>query len=302
MKSKIVLNVVLLIAAVGLAISTYNSIMSPIEFNNAYEERDSVTIKRLLDIKAAQEVYFECHNGKYAPHIDTLMNFVKEGQVANVKKVYELNTKQYDQLRKIEMRNKHLATIEEVNMDMNKADQLFMEIRDGYLRESAKGYKGSKQNTADYNDLLSFTDRDVKPTIEDFRRDTTMVPAIKKIMELRPNFEADSMCYIPFSKDKKTGKIKKFVIETNYNNSLFQAYADFEDYLQGINDKELEIFILEKKKEVSQIRKEYVYEDDKVTRKRFINSKGEEEDMFNAIPCRKIGDIEKSNNNAGNWE
>ena len=104
------------------------------------------------------------------------------------------------------------------------------------------------------------------------------------------------MCYIPFTDGKK------FLVETNGSRTLFQATADFEDYLQGINDMELQIFLLDKKKEKSQYRKEYVYEADGVTRVRVLNTAGEEEDKYEAIPCRRVGDVEKANNNAGNWE
>ena len=111
MKSKIVLNVVLLLAAVGLAISTYNSIMAPIEFNNAFEERDAVVKKRLIDIKEAQKLYADSHNGRYAPNIDTLENFIKYGSFPVVNRIYEFTQKQTDELRQIKKRRDNLASI-----------------------------------------------------------------------------------------------------------------------------------------------------------------------------------------------
>ena len=295
MKSKIVLNVVLLLAAVGLAISTYNSIMAPIEFNNAFEERDAVVKKRLIDIKEAQKLYADSHNGRYAPNIDTLENFIKYGSFPVVNRVYEFTQKQTDELRQIKKRRDNLASIEEVNMDNNDYDELFMIIRDGYKKESEKGYKGPKTYTEDYMRLKERSDFTTKYTLEDFARDTTRIPVTVKLKEARPTVDIDSMFYIPFTDNKK------FLIEINSDGTRFQATADFEDFLHGINDRELNMFLLEKKKEATQIRKKYKYHADGVSRMRTKNG-DKEEDMFDPIPCRKIGDVEKSNNNAGNWE
>ena len=293
---KKVLNLVLLVAVLGLAYSTYRSIMSPIEFQNKFEQRDSVVIKRLLDIKVAQETYFDTHKGKYAEHIDTLMNFVKNDSIPVVEKVYTLNTAQFDLLRKFVMRDNGYTSIEEAVLDENQADRLFMEIREGYLKEKENKFRGRLKYKADYEDLVNNSDPNAKPTIEEFRRDTTMVAVLDILLEKRPELNVDSMCYIPFTDGKK------FLVETNGSRTLFQATADFEDYLQGINDMELQIFLLDKKKEKSQYRKEYVYEADGVTRVRVLNTAGEEEDKYEAIPCRRVGDVEKANNNAGNWE
>lgn len=291
---KKVLNLVLLLAVAFLAYSTYRSIMSPIEFNTEFEKRDEIVKKRLIDIREAQKVYAQFHDGKYAPHIDTLELFVKQGNVPNVKRVYEFNSDQYAALKKYEMEKTGL-TNEEVVMDKNKADRLFIEIRDGWMSESAKGFRGQKQYTHVYEDLVSREAPGAKPTITEFARDTTYVSALSKIKEIRPEIDADSMYYIPCTNGKK------ITIETNYNNSLFQATADFEDYLQGINDRELRMFILDKKKEKVANRKKYILDKDG-NRKRTKDVNGDEIDMFDPIPCRKVGDIEKSNNNAGNWE
>lgn len=293
---KKVLNLVLLIAAIGLAYSTYRSVMSPIEFNKACAERDSVVIKRLIDIKVAQETYFDTHNGKYAEDIDCLMKFVLEDSIPVVEKVYSLNTDQFDMLRRIVMRDNGYTSIEEAVLDENQADRLFMDIRDGYLREQDKKFRGRKKYTADYEDLVKASSPNAKPSIEEFSRDTTMIAVADMLVEKRPEISLDSMYYIPFTDGKK------FFVEVNGSKTLFQASADFEDYLKGIDDNELQIFMLDKKKDVKQIRKEYKLDEDG-NRIRTINSNsGKEEDMYDAIPCRKVGNIEKSNNNAGNWE
>lgn len=293
---KKVLNLVLLLAVAFLTYSTYRSIMSPIEFNTEFEKRDAIVKKRLLDIREAQKVYSMFHEGKFAPTIDSLESFVKQGKVPHVTRTYEFNDKQYQRLKIFEMGRTGLSN-EEVNFNYDKADNLFIEIKEGMLNESAKGYRGEKKYTSQYNDIVNLSTAGEKPTIEEFARDTTYIPALAKIKENRPGIDADSMFYVPYTKGKK------FYIETNGNNSLYQASADFEDYLQGINDRELKIFILDKKKEKTANRKKFIYEEDGVTRKRTKDEvTGEEIDMFDPIPCRKIGDIEKSNNGAGNWE
>ena len=78
---------------------------------------------------------------------------------------------------------------------------------------------------------------------------------------------------------------------------LFEARADFSQYLTGINDQEYDNFILGVKKKVTQVRREPV-----------LNSKGEpmydeyDEEIVNLIPCRRVGSVQEANNNAGNWE
>ena len=90
---KNVLKVVLLIAVAGLVFICYRSVMNPIEFQEVKEQREEVVIKRLVDIKKAQEEYYS-QNNEYAPDFETLIEFVRTGRMGVVRKIYELNDEQ----------------------------------------------------------------------------------------------------------------------------------------------------------------------------------------------------------------
>mgnify|MGYP003397258986 CR=1 FL=1 len=73
---KNVLKVILLVVIAGLVYICFRSIMNPIEFKEVRENREEVVIKRLVDIKKAQEEYYS-QNSKYAEDFETLIDFVK---------------------------------------------------------------------------------------------------------------------------------------------------------------------------------------------------------------------------------
>ena len=90
---KNVLKVILLVVIAGLVYICFRSIMNPIEFKEVRENREEVVIKRLVDIKKAQEEYYS-QNSKYAEDFETLIDFVKTGKKGIVKKTYELSDEQ----------------------------------------------------------------------------------------------------------------------------------------------------------------------------------------------------------------
>ena len=57
----------------------YRSITGPIEFNKIKTERYTEVIKKLKDIRAAQNAYFKI-NGKYADNFDQLTDFIENAQ------------------------------------------------------------------------------------------------------------------------------------------------------------------------------------------------------------------------------
>ena len=90
---KNVLKVILLFVAIGLAYICYRSIKNPIDFQEVKTSREELVIKRLVDIKKAQEEYFT-QNKKYAADFETLIDFIKNGRMGIVKKTYELSDEQ----------------------------------------------------------------------------------------------------------------------------------------------------------------------------------------------------------------
>lgn len=84
-----IIQILLFIVAVVLAFFIYQSIQRPIDFEKARKARYEVTIERLKDIRKAQEAYKGVY-GKYTGSWDTLINFVMNDSVKNVRKVGEL--------------------------------------------------------------------------------------------------------------------------------------------------------------------------------------------------------------------
>lgn len=86
---KIVYQVLLLIAAVVLTYFIYDSIQRPIEFEKAKKVRYESTVERLKDIRKAQVAYKDVY-GQFTGSWDTLINFVANDSVRNVRKIGEL--------------------------------------------------------------------------------------------------------------------------------------------------------------------------------------------------------------------
>ncbi len=86
---KIVYQVLLLIAAVLLTYFIYYSIQRPIEFEKAKKVRYASTVERLKDIRKAQVAYKDVY-GQFTGSWDTLINFVANDSVRNVRKIGEL--------------------------------------------------------------------------------------------------------------------------------------------------------------------------------------------------------------------
>ncbi len=88
-KMKTVLQILLFIVAVALTYLIYNSIQRPIEFEKAKDERYAATVERLKDIRKAEIAYKDVY-GQFTGSWDTLINFVINDSVRNVRKIGEL--------------------------------------------------------------------------------------------------------------------------------------------------------------------------------------------------------------------
>ena len=133
---KNVLKVILLVVIAGLVYICFRSIMNPIEFKEVRENREEVVIKRLVDIKKAQEEYYS-QNNKYAEDFETLIDFVKTGKKGIVKKTYELSDEQQAYLltlanETIAKENKKRRNSEKVeefySLTSNQADSVFLVV------------------------------------------------------------------------------------------------------------------------------------------------------------------------------
>ena len=85
MKSSI-LKVVLAIVIIVLGYLIYNSINTPLKFEQELKSRGDVVIAKLKDIRTAQTLFKALHM-RYTQSFDTLIRFVREGQIPEVKMV-----------------------------------------------------------------------------------------------------------------------------------------------------------------------------------------------------------------------
>jgi hypothetical protein len=74
---KVTLKILLAAAVVLLTYMCYRSIMTPIEFNNEKDARETLIKQRLIDIRKAQIEYKNIHK-VHAANFDELSKFLKE--------------------------------------------------------------------------------------------------------------------------------------------------------------------------------------------------------------------------------
>ena len=279
---KILFKVLLGVLAVVLVIVNFRSVMSPIKFEEIRAQRDSAVIYRLIDIKNAEVEYYRA-NGRYTNSFDTLINFVKTQKVYTVKKAYELNDRQLEKVADIE---KERRKVREITLSPDDADRIFLDL----LRTA--------ENKNDWKiiDEINAMNKD-GGDLRNFRRDTTWVSLIDTLYH-DPNFNVDELPYIPYGNGEKFTLLTDSIAKAGGGHTqLFEARADFSQYLTGINDQEYDNYILGVKKKVTQVRREPV-----------LNEKGEpmfdeyDEEIVRIIPCRRVGSVKEANNNAGNWE
>lgn len=289
---KNVLKVILLAIIAGLVYICVRSIMNPIEFKEVKEDREEVVIKRLVDIKKAQEEYYS-QNNKYAEDFESLTEFIKTGKKGIVKKIYELSDEQQgylltyanDYIKKENKKKRRSEQREEFhNLTTNQSDSVFLTIlAQAIEKDDWKVFDEIEKKKSPHQTL----------SLKEFSRDTTWVNIIDTLYH-DSNYPVDSLEFIPF------GNGEKIVMETNGRTgtgALFEAYADTKFYLEGINQQELDNYLLEVKKNNRPVRKEYHKDADGNTLR---DTEGKE--IFDVVPCLKIGDKKIPNKNIGNWE
>lgn len=90
------LKALLIASAVVLAWMSYQSVMTPIEFNETREFREKQVVARLIDIRTAETEYRNL-TGDYTASLDTLINWVKTENAKIVLKEGVLTDKQLEE-------------------------------------------------------------------------------------------------------------------------------------------------------------------------------------------------------------
>ncbi len=219
---------------------------------------------------------------------------------------------------------------EKLFFDESKADEIVLKIIE-VSKDESKGNKNKRNvaikrlqkldelyrrdttwvvvsvDTLENGDVVETRDGYVDSTMiaETFRRDTTRVPYAVALYN-NPDYDIQQLRYIPFSKDSVGNPVEFYMkadsIPTSSVNKaagyipVFEARADFIQYLDGLNQQELDNYMLQMKTTGFEYREELR-----------LDKKGEPLTDENGtplkrkIPCRKVGDVTKNNNNAGNW-
>lgn len=81
-----IIKILLLVVIFILVYLLYESVMRPVRFNKEVTKRSDAVIQNLKDIRSAQLIYKNI-NANYTGSFDTLVNFLKEGEIAVVKMV-----------------------------------------------------------------------------------------------------------------------------------------------------------------------------------------------------------------------
>ena len=77
---KIIVEILLALAAVGCVYGIYRSIMKPVNFNKEKDQRKDVAVQRLKDIRTLEVAFKGVHN-RYTASIDSLIDFYNTGKM-----------------------------------------------------------------------------------------------------------------------------------------------------------------------------------------------------------------------------
>ena len=295
---KKVLNVVLLAIVVALAYATFSSVNAPLAFDKQRMERDQVVIDRLVDIRTAQ-VEYRAQNGRYAATFDELISFLGDSMKV-VNKTYLLNDKQLVTVRDFKIEDTKPKDADEMEFSEDEADQIVLNIIND------ENPKNQKKNAERLQKLDALSVDSTTTIAESFHRDTILLAYVDTLYH-NPNYDIQQLRYIPFSKDSLGNPIEFYLkadsIQANAQANrkaggyiqLFEARADFVDYLTGLNEQELNNYLLQVVTNGTEYREEVRVD------KNGEPLQGKNGILKRRIPCRKVGDATKNNNNAGNW-
>jgi len=209
---KIVLNVILVAAAVLLSWMCYQSIQIPVQFKEDVAKRDAVVIQRLKDIRTLQEKHNEKY-GKYCDNFDALIKYAKTDSISICVKKGTLTDQQLaDGLNE-----------KKAWMYLCNPSKYSKEIQKFNLSKATFSRDTVKVNVLENDSALM--SRNVKQWIDQL----AVVPI--------PGCENDKFELV----------VDSIPTQSGYMMSLFEAKVPYEVYLRGLNETELANKIAEKK-------------------------------------------------------
>ena len=195
---KIILEIVLGLAAVGCVYGIYNSIMKPVNFNKEKARRQEVAVQRLKDIRTL-EVAFKGVTGHYTASIDSLINFYNTGKM--------------DIIMQVGSNDDSLA----VENTKRVKDKAFLKL-------------SKEEQNARLMDLYRKGEKLVFSV-------STPIAVKDTLFNGRPDFHIDSLLYIPFSGKQRveTDAIVKTV--SGVQVPLFEARMPWKALLKGMDNQ-----------------------------------------------------------------
>ena len=338
---KKVLNVVLLGLVIALVYANFNSVNAPLDFDKKRLERDLVVIDRLVDIRTAQVEYraqngrYAATFDELIAFLDDSMKVVNKTYILNDKQLAlvrdymvedSTGAKTYYTDEKGKKRSKVYTKEDAENLSFSedKADQIVLNIlNDDNKKNAQKNAKRIEKLDALYRrdttwivksevledgSIVETKEGVVDATMiaDAFHRDTTRLAYVDTLYH-NPSYDIQQLRYIPFSKDSVGNPIEFWlkadsILPNAQANrkaggyiQVFEARADFKDYLQGLNEQELNNYLLKVITNGTEYREEIRVD------KNGEPLMGANGVLKRRIPTRKVGDVTKNNNNAGNW-
>ena len=229
---KIAIECALAALIVLLAWLTVKSVQKPVKFNKEVAARSQVAIQRLKDIRTLQ-VAFKSETGRFSPTMDSLKMFYESGKMAIVMQIGSMDD-----------------SVAVANTEAIK---------------KAAGKKATKEQILN---LLQEAYKKGTPVVYSV---TSQVPVKDTLFNNRPDFNIDSLAYIPFSGGQKTEMESTIKLVSGVNVPLFEARMPYKALCKGLDN---------------QLR---------------INLDAERRDQ-NKYEGLQVGSVTAPNNNAGNWE
>ena len=194
---KIIVEILLAVAAVGCVYGIYRSIMKPVNFNKEKAHRTDVAVQRLKDIRTL-EVAYKGVNNRFTADIDSLINFYNTGKMDIIMQIGS-----NDDSLAVE----NTARIKKENKKLNK-DQLNQKLLEAFRA-------GQKV-------VFSIS---------------TPIAVKDTLFNNRPDFCIDSLKYIPFSGKQlvETDAIVKTV--SGVQVPLFEARMPWKALLKGMDNQ-----------------------------------------------------------------
>ena len=194
---KILIEILLALAAVGCVYGIYRSIMKPVNFNKEKARRQEVAVQRLKDIRTL-EVAYKGVNGRYTADLDSLINFYNTGKMDIIMQVGSKDDSlAWENTERVKKAFKKLSK--------DELNQKFMEL----YRQGEK---------------LVFSI-------------STPIAVKDTLFNNRPDFFVDSLKYIPFSGKQlvETDAIVKTV--SGVQVPLFEARLPWKALLTGMDNQ-----------------------------------------------------------------